>query len=219
GVAVQNRSRGDDYTGVVATLTPSGRGAGAVRVLDSPQMLGRLPVGLPNGVFFHVYVDPAALAALPVVSRVIDMTLALDSPAGGTLLGRQTFTFHHALDSDKQAFFYSTDRPTGGREVRDLNRNGIIDPAGMVDPALGIVPPGEDIIFSSLFSGSGAPAGHFTNELGEDLDLSGTLSNGERDLIPNGVVDHGILAGNVPSAGDKIPWSFDQANGGFNAFH
>src|SRR5206468_6503973 len=130
GVAVQNRSRGDDYVGVIATLTPSGPGSGAIRVLDSPQTLGRLPVGLSNGVFFHVYVDPAAAIALAPANRQVDMTPALDSTVGGARLDRQTFTFHHALNSDKEAFFYSTDHPTGGREARDLNRDGVIDRPG-----------------------------------------------------------------------------------------
>jgi hypothetical protein len=224
GVAVQNRSRGDDYTGVTATLTPSGPGAEAIRVLDSPQTLGRLPVGLSNGVFFHVYVDPAALNALALADRQIDMTLALDSNVGGARLDRQTFTFHHALNSDKEAFFYSTDHPAGGRELRDLNRNGVIDRPGDVDPALDILVPNEDVVFSSLFSGSGAPAGHFTNELGEDLDLSCTvfpctlLTGTERDIVPNGAVDRGVLAGNAPSASDKVPWSFDAGTGGFLPF-
>ncbi|HYV84301.1 MAG TPA: thrombospondin type 3 repeat-containing protein [Patescibacteria group bacterium] len=218
GVALQNRSRGDDYDGVVATLTPSGPGASAIRVLDSPHALGRIPAGLANGVFFHVFVDPIAANALPVASRVVDLTLTLDSTAHGARLSRQSYTFHHALNSDKEAFFYSTDHPGGGREVRDLNRNGVIDAPDVVDPYLGFIVPREDVLFSSLFSGSGAPAGHYTNELGEDLDLSGTFSGTERDVVPDGVVDRGILASNAPSAADKIPWSFDANNGGFNPF-
>ena len=218
GVAFQNRSRSDDYVGVSATLAPSGPGAAAIRVLDSPQTLDRLPAGMPNGVFFHVYVDPAAIGALAVAARVVDMTLTLDSTVHGKPLDRQTFTFRHALNSDKEAFFYSTDHPAGGREVRDLNRNGVIDPPDQVDPFYGFLLPREDVVFSTLFSGSGAPAGHFTNELGEDLDLSGTLNGAERDVIPDGVVDRGILAGSAPSAADKVPWSFDANNGGFTAF-
>jgi hypothetical protein len=218
GVALQNSSRTDDYDGVVATLTPSGPGAAAIRVLDSPRTLGRLPGSGANGVFFHVYVDPTTANALAIANRVVDMTLTLDSTAHGARLSRQSYTFHHALNSDKEALYYSTDHPTGGREVRDLNRNYVIDPPDTVDPILGFIVPREDVIFSSLFSGSGAPAGHFTNERGEDLDLSGTFNGTERDLIPNGVLDRGLLASNVPSAGDKIPWSFDNNNGGFNAF-
>ena len=218
GVALQNRSGTDDYDGVVATLTPSGPGVMAIKVLDSPRTVGRLPGGVANGVFFHVYVDPIKVHQLPVANRVIDMTLTLDATTRGARLSRQSYTFHHALDSDREAFYYSTDHPTGGREVRDLNRNLIIDPPDTVDPILGFIVPREDVVFSSLFSGSGAPAGHFTNELGEDLDLSGTFNGTERDLIPDGVVDRGVLASNVPSAGDKIPWSFDNNNGGFNPF-
>jgi Thrombospondin type 3 repeat len=218
GVAMLNHSGSDDYQGVVATLTPSGPGAGAIRVLDSPQTPGRLPPGVANGVFFHVYVDPTAANTLTVANRIVDMTLTLDSNSHGTRLSRQSYTFHHALNADKEALYYSTDHPTGGREVRDLNRNLIIDPPDTVDPILGFIVPREDVMFSSLFSGSGAPVGHFTNELGEDLDLSGTFSGTERDLIPNGTVDRGIFPTNVPSLTDKVPWSFDNNNGGFNAF-
>jgi Thrombospondin type 3 repeat len=218
GVALQNRSRGDDYDGVLATLAPAGPGASAIRVLDSPRTLGRLPAGLANGVFFHVFVDPIAANALPVASRVVDLTLTLDSTAHGARLSRQSYTFHHALNSDKEAFFYSTDHPSGGRETRDLNRNGVIDAPDLIDPILGFIVPREDVVFSSLFSGSGAPAGHYTNELGEDLDLNGVLNGTERDIMPNGVVDRGVLASNAPSAADRIPWSFDANNGGFNPF-
>ena len=218
GVAFLNRSRADDYAGVTATLTPSGPGAAAVRVLDSPRDLGRLPAGASNSVFFHLYVDPAAIAALGVADRMVDMTLSLDSSERGARIARQSYTFHHALDSDREALYYSTDHPAGGREVRDFNRSGIIDPPGAIDPVLGFVVPGEDVTFTSLWSGSGAPPGHFTNEMGEDLNLNGVFDGAERDIIPNAAVDRGILAADVPSAGDKVPWAFDANNGGFNPF-
>src|SRR2546425_5545290 len=83
GVALLNRSRSDDYADVVATLTPSGPGASAVRVLDSPKNLGRLPEGGLNGVFFHVFIDPAAANALAIPNRVVTMTLTLDSLVRG----------------------------------------------------------------------------------------------------------------------------------------
>ena len=218
GVALVNRSRSDDYAGVTGTLTPSGPGAAAVRVLDSPRDLGRLPAGASNSVFFHLYVDPTAVNALPVASRTVDMTLTLDASDRGARIARQSYIFHHALNSDREALYYSTDHPAGGREVRDLNRSGLIDPPDAIDPVLGFVVPREDVTFSSLWSGSGAPAGHFTNEMGEDLNLNGAFDGAERDIIPNGALDRGILAANAPSAGDKVPWAFDANNGGFNAF-
>jgi hypothetical protein len=219
GVALQNRSRTDAFTDTVATLTPSGPGAAAVRVLDSPKPIGLLPQGKPNAVFFQVYVDPAGIAALPVASRVVTLRLDLDSSSRGTRLGRQSYSFTQALNADRQTLHYSTDHLAGGREVRDLNRNGRIDPSGAVDPGLSFVLPPEDVTFSSLFSGTGAPAGHFTNELGEDLDLSGGLGGSERDLIPNGVADRGILRS--PNPGDpahRAPWAFDANDGGWVPF-
>ena len=219
GVALQNRSRTDNYADVLATLTPSGAGAAAVRVIDSPKNIGTFPGGGATGVFFHVFVDPAIANGLPVNSRVVTMTLTLDSLSKGRKIGRQSYNFTHALNSDRQEFYYSTDWPTGGREVRDLNRNLIIDPPDTLDPFLTFIVPDEDVTFSSLFSGTGAPATHFTNELGEDLDLNGAFSGAERDIIPNGAVDRGVLNGNVPNpALDRIPWSFDNNNGGWNAF-
>jgi hypothetical protein len=225
GVALQNRSRTDDYGDVVATLTPSGPGAAAVQVLDSPQALGRFAGSAQNAVFFHVRVNAAAANALAVANRMVDMTLNLDAISRGARLSRQSYTFHHAINSDREAFFYSTDHITGGREVRDLNRNGVIDPADTIDPVLGFVLPREDVTFSSLFSGSGAPAGHFTNELGEDLDLSGVFNGSERNVVPNvdgsgtPILDHGILNSNNPAdPAHRVPWSFDNNGGGWIPF-
>ncbi|HET8947882.1 MAG TPA: thrombospondin type 3 repeat-containing protein, partial [Candidatus Polarisedimenticolia bacterium] len=219
GIALRNRSRDAGYTDVTATLTPSGPGAGAVRVLDSPRNIGLLPNGGANAVFFQVYVDPVAVGALPAASRLVTLRLDLDSSEHGTRLARQSFSFTHALDSDRDERRYSTDFIAGGREVRDLNRNGVIDPPGQADPVLGFQLPAEDATFSSLFGGSGAPAGHFTNELGEDLDLSGTLTGSERDLLPNGIVDRGILNSSNPADPQhRVPWSFDNNAGGWVPF-
>jgi hypothetical protein len=225
GIALQNRTRTESYTGVTAALTPGGPGAAAVRVLDSPKILGSLPEGAANGVFFQVYVDPAAAAALPPASRLVTMTLTLDSSEAAGRLDRQSYVFTHALDSDRDVRHYSTDHPSGGREVRDLNRSGLIDPSGALDPFLNVFLPAEDVTFSSLFSGSGAPAGHFTNEQGEDLDLNGVFSGTERNLIPNvdgsgnPLLDRGVLASNVPGdPAHRIPWSFDTNSGGWFPF-
>jgi hypothetical protein len=225
GVALQNRSRTDDYGDVVATLTPSGPGAAAVQVLDSPQALGRFAGSAQNAVFFHVRVNAAAANALAVANRMVDMTLNLDAISRGARLSRQSYTFHHAINSDREAFFYSTDHITGGREVRDLNRNGVIDPADTIDPVLGFILPREDVTFTTLFSGSGAPAGHYTNEVGEDLDLSGTFNGSERNLVPNvdglgnPLLDKGILNSSNPAdPAHRVPWNFDNNNGGWFPF-
>ena len=100
----------------------------------------------------------------------------------GQRLGRQSYSFLHAINSDRETFLYSTDHPAGGREVRDLNRNLVIDPPDAIDPFLGFVVPREDVTFSSLSDSS-------TNTLGEDLDGNVILNAPERDIIPNGIVD------------------------------
>ena len=224
GVALRNRSRDEGFADVVATLTPTGPGAGAVRVLDSPRALGLLPTGGLNAVFFQVYVDPNLVTGLTIPNRVVTMRLDLDSSARGARLGRQTYSFTHALNADKQELRYSTDYLAGGREVRDLNRNGVIDRAGSIDPELGFVLPGEDVTFATLFSGSGAPAGRFTNEQGEDLDLNGAFSGLERNIIPNAdgsgpILDRGILNSISPAdPAHRAPWSFDNNAGGWVPF-
>jgi hypothetical protein len=215
GIALRNRARADSYTHVVATLTPSGTGAAAVRVLDSPKDLGTLPAGATIPAFFEVYVDPVALGALPVASRVVNLTLTLDSSERGARLARQTYAFTHALGSDRDERFYSTDHPNGGREVRDFDRDLAIERAGGFDPSTGTNVPREDVTFASLFTGTGAPIGHFTNELGEDLNRNGIFDGSEREVIPNGVVDPGILNSNNPAdAAHRVPWDLDRNGGG-----
>ncbi|MEK7799736.1 MAG: thrombospondin type 3 repeat-containing protein, partial [Acidobacteriota bacterium] len=55
-----------------------------------------------------------------------------------------------------------------------------------------------------------------TNILGEDLNNNGVLDTSETDIIPNGILDRGILfAGSGPSSADKIPWNFDSTSGGW----
>jgi hypothetical protein len=249
GVALQNRSRTDFYADSTATLTASGPGAGALTVLDSPKNLGTMPGNSTNGVFFHVKVNAAAANALSIANRVVKMTLTLDSLVKGQRIGRQIYEFDHAINADRENLFYSTDYPTGGREVRDLNRNLEIDPPNTIDPFLGFIVPREDVTFSSLFSGSGAPAGQFTNQLGEDTDYGGYRcaggdtdggpcttdadclgtdpipdgtcqphTGGERDILPNGILDRGILVDNDPLGTDRVPWNFDANNGGWVPF-
>jgi hypothetical protein len=217
GVAVLNRSRVDDYGDVMATLTPSGTGAGVLRVIDSPRNLGRLPGNGNNGVFFHVMVDRAAAAALPVADRKVTMTLTLDSLNHGVRLSRQSYSFTHAINSDRETLHYSTDHPAGGREVRDLNRNLVIDAADTIDPFLDFIVPDEDISFSSLFQRVDGGT-IVTNTLGEDINNNGSLDGGE-DFLPNQTLDKGILAlPTGPSAGDKVPWNFDDSTGGWIPF-
>jgi hypothetical protein len=215
GVGIDNRSRTDDYTDVTATLTPSGPGAAAIRVLNSPLNVGRIPGNGFQGLFFQVFVDPAVANGLSLANRKVSMTLNLDSSSRGQRIARQSYTFNHAINSDRETFHYSTDFPGGGvREVRDLNRNQVIDRADTIDPFLAFFVPDEDVTFSSMFI-PGDAAGRVTNVLGEDLDNDGVLDAGE-DIIPNGALDRGILFSPTgPTTTDKVPWNFDGANGGW----
>ena len=221
-VALLNANRGDDYTDVTATLVPSGPGAAALQVLDSPKAIGRLPGGQTAGISFSLRVNATTLNALPVASRIATLTLTLDSTSRHRVIGRQSFAFTHALNSDKETFHYSTDYPNGGREIRDLNRNLQIDRADQIDPFTGIEVPDEDLVFSSLWLSDG---GVVRNILGEDLDNNGVFSGTERNVIPNvdgsgiPILDKGILAlPGGPSANDKVPFAFDTNNGGFVPF-
>jgi hypothetical protein len=212
-IAIVNTNRGDDYTSVVATLTPSGPGAAAVTVLDSPKGIGRLPGGASTAIGFSLKIDGAILNGLPVASRAVTLTLGLDSSNRSKVIGRQSFAFTHALNADREAFHYSTDFPTGGREVRDLNRNLQVDKADVIDPFMTIQIPDEDITFSSLFFSDG---GLVRNVLGEDLDGDGVQDPNEFDVIPNGTLDPGILFGpGGPDSRDKVPFTFDRNDGGF----
>ncbi len=219
-IALVNTNRGDDYSEVVATLTPSGPGAAAVKVLDSPKGIGRLPGGQQTAIGFSLKVDGTILNSLPIASRVVTLSLNLDSSNRSKVIGRQTFSFTHALNSDKASLHYSTDFPTGGREVRDLNRSLQIEAPDVVNPFTGIQSPDEDITFSSLFTHDGSPTGPVRNTLGEDLDGDGSLDHNEFDIIPNGVLDTGILfsPGGPDLSRDDVPFNFDHNAGGFNTF-
>jgi Subtilase family/Thrombospondin type 3 repeat len=214
-IAVANTNLHDDYTEVMATLTPSGPGTDAVRVLDSPKGIGRLPGGQTTGISFALHVDAAAVNALPVADRKVTLTLGLDSSQRSKVMGRQSFSFTHALNSDREVLHYSTDWPSGGREVRDLNRNLQIDAPDRIDPFTQIEIPDEDITFSTLFQMDG---GVVRNTLGEDLNGNGKL-DADEDIIPDAILNKGILAqAGGSSSGDKVPFSFDTNNGGFVPF-
>ncbi|HEV8703287.1 MAG TPA: thrombospondin type 3 repeat-containing protein [Candidatus Polarisedimenticolia bacterium] len=213
-IAMQNFERADDLNDVVVSLTPVGAGAAAIRVLDSPKSLGRIPGGQRTGITFSIFVDGAAANALTVANRKVDLVMQLDGKARGVRLSRTTFTFSHVINADPEALHYSTDFPAGGREVRDYNRNLQIDKADAIDPFKGVFFPDEDITFSSMFV-VGTSNSKVANTLGEDLNDNGTLDPGE-DVIPNGRLDRGILAfASGPSAGDKVPWNFDSGDGGW----
>src|SRR5262245_23075381 len=219
-VAIQNYERADDLNDVVATLTPVGPGAPAIKVLDSPKNIGRVPGGQRTGITFQIFVDGTVANGLSVANRKVDLVLTFDGSARGVRLTRSTFTFNHVINADTEALHYSTDYPAGGREVRDFNRNLQIDAADKIDPFKGLFFPDEDITFSTMFVAATAPpaiAGRVSNTLGEDLNDDGVLNANEQDIIPNGRLDRGILAvgtGPTPNV-DKVPWNFDSNDGGW----
>ncbi len=215
-VALLNRSRTDDYNDVTATLTPSGPGAAAIRVLDSPRNFGRLPGGQANGVVFHVFVDPAGIPT-DINNRRVTMTLTLNSLNRSQLLSRQSYAFIHPINSDRETLHYSTDFPAGSGsvpQVRDFNRNLVVDPPDTIDPFRFITLPNEEIHFSTLYEADRV-SGLVTNTLGEDLNNNNLLDAGE-DSNFNNRLDRGILASSTgPAAGDVLPWTFDQNSGAF----
>jgi hypothetical protein len=213
-VAFGNSNLSQDFSDVTASLKVTGTGAPAVRVLNSPQNLGRIPGGQITSASFALQIDATALAPIAVNNRVVDLTVTLQSSNGNIQLPRQTFAFHQALNSDDERFHYSTDYPAGGREIRDFNRNLQIDKPDKIDPFTGIQLPDEDVTFNSMFI-VGTAGGLVTNTLGEDLNNNGLLDTGE-EIIPDGILDKGILAlPGGPSAADKVPFNFDTNNGGF----
>ncbi len=221
-VTFVNANREQDLPNVKGFLAASGPGASALRILDSPKPMGRIPAGQTTAATFNLHVDPAAVSALAVNDRVVTMTLTLESTTNQVNLSRQTFTFTHALNSDYETFHFSTDFPRGGREIRDLNRNLQIDLPDVIDPFVGIVFPDEDITFNSMeivgadTNGDGI-ADAISNRLGEDLNNDGALNPGE-DTIGNGVLDTGILANPLVGSTDKSPFNFDRNSGGFHGF-
>jgi len=222
GVALTNRGRdwpgdrSDDYHDVVATLTPSGTGAAAITVIDSPKSLGRIPPGQTQAAYFHVSVNAAAANSLAIPNRQVTMTLTLDSLNKGRRISQQSYAFTNVINADRETLHYSTDFPAGGRQVRDLNRNLAIDRPDVIDPTRLFILPDEDVVFSSLFTTIGPGSPIVSNRCGEDLNCNGILDPNEADIIPDGILDQGILASSTgPSAGDKVPWNFDNNNGGW----
>jgi hypothetical protein len=215
-IALSNFELADDLTDVVARLTPTGPGAAAIRVLDSPKNFGRMPGGQFNAVTFTLFVDPTVANGLSLANRRVDLVLSLDGGARGVSLAKTSFTFGHVINANEERLHYSTDFPAGGREVRDYNRNLQIDKADAFDPFKQVFWPDEDVTFSSLWV-PGTAGGLVTNFIGEDLNGNNALDPGE-DLIPNAVLDRGILATPTgPTAGDRVPWNFDTNNGGWYA--
>jgi hypothetical protein len=244
-VSVINFEPRDDLHDIQATLTPTGPGAEAIRVLDSPKNIGRLPGGQPGGITFSLFVDADKANGLALSERVVDLVLSFEDAARNVRLSRTSFTFSHVINADKESLHYSTDFPDGSGSpvVRDFNRNIQIDRPDTVDPFLGVFFPDEVITFSSLFvmtdgqapdgvcdTGTnqcsagliGAPCGTdrdcdsapISNTLGEDLDGDGALDPGE-DVIPNQVLDTGILLSANPADAHRVPWSFDTSDGGW----
>ena len=212
-IAIRNFEKNDDLTDVEARLSATGTGAAAIRILDSPKNIGRVPGGQATGVTFSMTVDPTAAAAM--IATPVNLVLTLDAKQRGVRLSRTTYTFQQVINADKESLHYSTDFPTGGREVRDFNRNLQIDRADVLDPFKGVYWPDEDVTFSTMFVAN-STNNFISNFLGEDLNNDGDNTDpGEGDIIPNGAVDRGILLTTNPADVQRVPWNLDQNNGGW----
>ena len=212
-IALRNFEKNDDLTDVEATLTPTGTGAAAIRVLDSPKNIGRIPGGQATGVTFSLTVDPTAAAAM--IATPVNLVLTLDGKARGVRTSRTTITFSQVINADKESLHYSTDFPNGGREVRDFNRNLQIDRSDVLDPFAGVFWPDEDVTFSTMYVAN-STNNFISNFLGEDLNNDGDNTDpGEGDIVPNGAVDRGILLTTNPADVQRVPWNLDRNNGGW----
>jgi hypothetical protein len=217
-VAIVNDSIADEYTDVTATLTPL-RADGVtpstkITVLDSPQVIGRMPRAQPVGISFSLRVA----SDVATEGNKVVLKLDLTQGTGGTELSRRTFLFTHAVAADREAFHYSTDFPagTGSPVARDLNRSLILEPNDRPGLTLGAVD--ETVQFSSLFFPDPA-TGRTNNQIqgsDESYPADGFLSSAV-DTNGNGILDRGILASSSPSAGDLVPWDFDRNPGGWYA--
>ncbi|HEU5218147.1 MAG TPA: hypothetical protein VFU23_05775, partial [Gemmatimonadales bacterium] len=230
-VSVINNDLFDLYTDVTATLTAcnvafvngscsSPTPASTLAVLDSPKPVGRLPVGQPEAVSFSVKVGAGPFA----VGQKVFLRLDLAATGGPKLLSRLNFEFVHPLGTDKASLHYSTDYPSGsGQITRDLNRSLVIEPNDRPGLTLGLLD--ETITFSSLFAvdaatgrtnniictGVGAPQAGCT-AADDAYPALGIFTPG---AVGDGVLDRHILAAAAPSAGDLVPWNFDNNNGGW----
>jgi hypothetical protein len=233
-IILLNNEDMDDLRDVRATLTASGPGAAAVRILDSPKNIGRFPAlrdGIFTGVTFTLFVDPTEVTGLSTV----DLTLALEGGAQNLDLSRTVYSFTEVLNAELEELHYSTDfpdgTPAGVPHVRDYNRNLVIDPSGRTplefvsqgfDPFEEVFWPNETIEFESLFTPTEitAPDGttftRISNTLGEDRDGDGALEPGE-DLDGSAALNPGILLSTSPADTHLVPWNFDDNDGGFFA--
>jgi len=207
-VALRNFEKADDLTDVEVNLTATGTGAPAIRCLDCPKNIGRVPGGQSTGVTFSLNVDPAGAAGL--TAAPVSLVLTLDGKARGVRTSRVQYTFAAVVNADKESLHYSTDFPDGGREVRDFNRNLQIDRPDILDPFKGVYWPDEDLTFSTMFVANSVNS-LISNTLGEDLNNNGNNTDlGEGDIVPNGAVDRGILLSGVPANVHLVPWNFDR---------
>ena len=94
-------------------------------ILNNQQIIDRLPQGAAISVNFTVAVAQSLDNASDPQPE-IEMVLELQAPtAGNTALARAVN--RHTLNVDETSVFYSTDFPTGGSEIYDLNNNDIVE--------------------------------------------------------------------------------------------
>jgi len=216
-VALVNNSITDEYTDVTATLTPyqadGTTPSTKIVVLDSPKNIGRMPAGQPVGITFSLKIAPDVATE----GNLAVLNLSLSQGTGGTLLSHTSFTFTHAVASDRESVHYSTDFPAGTTSpvARDLNRSLVLEPNDR--PGLTLGSMDETVQFSSLFV-TDAATGRINNQIQvtDEAYPSGGVLSGSVDPNGNGILDRGILASSTPSTGDLVPWNFDRNHGGWH---
>jgi len=171
-------------------------------IFDSPKSLGPLPAGQVATAAFAVQV----LSSLTGTSA-IEMVLGARSPTSGRT-DQSVHVSRHILNVDELSYYYSTDFPTGGTEIRDFENNEVLQDPNAENGF-------ETIAWSSLTetgrnTGINAPwnfeniSGAFTTGVsalstsslanppalwGEDKNFNNVLDPGEDRAGVNGVLD------------------------------
>ncbi len=111
-----------------------------VQILDSPKTVPLLPAGAPGEIAFTLKMADF-IPGTPKCELVARLTSATSGKTEATVL-----VSRHKLNIDDQAFYYSTDFPTGGVEFRDYNNDELIE-----DPTTDPLDPDLDYRFETTF--------------------------------------------------------------------
>ncbi len=131
-----NNHTGAELRGVKATLSCSNDAAGTpssnpcqyIHIIDPVNTLGRIPYSRESAATWNIDVDEAVVN-LATANRVVflDVAFSTTSTDDGGTIATQGFRFREALQADNDIRYYSSDKPSGGSQFKDYNRNGIID--------------------------------------------------------------------------------------------